>query len=207
MTAHPEHKLEDHLPCGGAKIGRYCRECGSAFSRYRSKLNQKRGIFCSRYCWIISRQQKLGPEAILRNMTLGDGGCWVWLRGKTGSGYGVVTVGGKYWLAHRLSYNIFKGGPVESARTIVRHSCDNRACVNPDHLLAGSVADNSRDAVERHRVDHGSSRYNAKLSERDIPNIRDLLGQNISCSEIGRRFGVSGRAISFIRDGKRWVRA
>jgi len=31
------------------------------------------------------------------------------------------------------------------------HSCDNRRCVRPDHLSAGTVADNNRDMTQKGR--------------------------------------------------------
>jgi hypothetical protein len=109
-------------------------------------------------------------------------------------------------LAHRLSYCLFVSDTIPDGG-VVRHSCDNPPCCNPAHLEIGSTLDNSRDAVERNRVDHGSSRYNAKLTEADIPIIRALIASGLSSCEIGRQYGVDGRAISLIRDGKRWARA
>lgn len=36
---------------------------------------------------------------------------------------------------------------------VVLHSCDNKACVNPAHLSAGTQAENVRDAVARGQID------------------------------------------------------
>lgn len=77
-------------------------------------------------------------------------GCWFW-KGCLTSGYGVIAVNGKVVKAHRLSYELFKG-PVLPGFDVC-HSCHNRQCVAPDHLSAGSRADNMRDMVlaGRHR--------------------------------------------------------
>lgn len=73
-------------------------------------------------------------------------GCWEWgasLRGKTG--YGAFKFQGKVVDAHRLSFIIHKGYIPDGF--YVCHKCNNRLCVNPDHLLLGTPSDNHRDGV------------------------------------------------------------
>jgi DNA-binding transcriptional regulator YiaG len=61
------------------------------------------------------------------------GPCWVWVRGKTGAGYGTFGIGGgEIELAHRWSY-MTEVGPIPEG-TELDHLCRNRACVRPDHL-------------------------------------------------------------------------
>lgn len=59
-------------------------------------------------------------------------GCWLWMRGINVGGYGRIKLGGKWFLAHRLSYEAFVGALDNGL--VIDHLCRNRWCVNPCHL-------------------------------------------------------------------------
>ena len=82
--------------------------------------------------------------------------CWEWEGGLDSKGYGILWVQGKNALAHRLSYEHFKGripkGKGRVPRTLlICHSCDNPKCVNPFHLWVGTYRDNTRDMIQKGR--------------------------------------------------------
>ncbi|MDO3559426.1 HNH endonuclease [Ralstonia pseudosolanacearum] len=108
--------------------------------------------------------------------------------------------------AHRLAYEEHHNVKLTSDQ-IVRHACDNRACVNVKHLSLGTHADNIRDKVERGRQARGSKQATAKLSEADIPEIREALSYGVTCAEIARSYRVSRTAISLIKRGLAWRHA
>jgi len=73
-------------------------------------------------------------------------GCWEWLGG-TNKGYGAVSHEGSMKLAHRVAWRLLNGGIPSGV--LVLHKCDNRRCVNPEHLYLGSYSDNNLDRAVR----------------------------------------------------------
>jgi hypothetical protein len=105
-----------------------------------------------------------------------SGECWIWTGAKRPAGYGIYYHGGES-LAHRYAYLITYGSPKGS---VVRHTCDNRPCVRPDHLILGTHADNVADTISRGRFRSGrgcqvGERNNgATISELQAQAVLDL---------------------------------
>lgn len=76
-------------------------------------------------------------------------GCWIWTGHKVKDGYGSVAFGHKDITTHRLSYMLANGAIPDGM--LICHTCDNPACVRPDHLWAGTNLENARDKVKKGR--------------------------------------------------------
>ena len=130
-----------------------------------------------------------------------DNGCWEWFASKN-AGYGQLMVDKRPIPAHRLSYELHWGSI--PAGMHVCHRCDNRACINPDHLFIGTNADNmaDRDAKGRGIIYRGEDHGSAKLTEADVRAIRS---STLSNRKLAPLYGVCGKTISVIRSGKHWA--
>lgn len=130
--------------------------------------------------------------------------CWLWQAGKYPRGYGMVNLG-RYAdrrqhteYAHRVAYVIAKGNIPQGQ--VVRHSCDTPACVNPQHLILGTQADNVNDAAVQGHYNVAHTCGVRKLSDRDVHDIRTSYEKNVRLAE---RYRVSTATISLIRRGLR----
>jgi hypothetical protein len=136
----------------------------------------------------------------------GPNECWQWAGDCTGhGGYGRFYVNGrKHRRAHRVAYELSKG-EIPSG-LVVRHTCDNPPCRNPQHLVVGTVTDNNRDTVERGRHNapclkfFGQSNGRTKLSDETVEAIRASLEP---ASVLAVRYGISRGHVGHVRRGTR----
>ena len=128
--------------------------------------------------------------------------CWEWAGCKFKGGYGALGYNKKTEKAHRISYKIHKGDIQENL--VVRHTCDNPSCVNPNHLIVGTHAENMKDRDERNRSHKGSKHYKAKLNETSVLKIIDLYKNGHTKTELARIFNVTTASIIFIINKKTW---
>ena len=70
-----------------------------------------------------------------------ENGCWVWIGAKFTQGYGAFHLQGKLRRAHRVSY-VWANGEIGIGYAGLDHICNNRACVNPDHLRPALTIEN-----------------------------------------------------------------
>lgn len=128
--------------------------------------------------------------------------CWLWV-GAYANAYGQMPNGRRpTFYAHRASFLIHVG-PIPEGMEVC-HSCDNPSCVNPNHLFVGTHADNMRDMKEKGKR-RGALQARAKLTDADIPRIREMRSQGYRQEEIARHFGMSRTGIANILQGRTWT--
>lgn len=117
-------------------------------------------------------------------------------------GYGQVGVDGKLELVHRVAWTLVNGEIPEGL--IIRHACDNPPCVNPAHLLVGTFADNSQDAVDRDRLPYGDSHPHTVIGDEQVREIlrRFVPGRGGNRHELAAEFGVTAQHITDIAGGR-----
>jgi hypothetical protein len=119
--------------------------------------------------------------------------------------------------AHRASW-IIHNGKIPNG-LFVCHKCDNKKCVNPDHLFLGTQKDNMKDKISKGREARGKSHgsftrpektlkgesvHLSKLKNNDILNIRKLRDDGEKLLDIANIYGVTMSNISCICKNKTW---
>lgn len=112
--------------------------------------------------------------------------CWEWNGNRNSYNYGRVFHNRRASMAHRVSYEQFVGPIPEGYE--VRHRCDNPPCVNPEHLLTGTHAENMQDKVRRNRQTSGERHGRAKLTRTDVDDIRWVRGLGATNKDIHKAF-------------------
>lgn len=132
--------------------------------------------------------------------------CWTWNGGKYYNGYGQFYEGPNKICAHRFSYKIFKGDIPKNK--LVLHECDNRQCVNPDHLFLGTQKDNILDMIKKGRRVHssrvGQNNGRTTLNDKDILKIRSDYKNGVSVKSICKSYKLSETQVYRIVKKQSW---
>lgn len=89
---------------------------------------------------------------------------------------------------------------------VVRHTCDNRRCINPEHLVKGTTLDNMRDKVERGRQARGTRCPWAKLDEAKVREIRERHRfRVVTYAMLAAEYGVAVGHVAAIVSGRKWA--
>jgi hypothetical protein len=189
-------------------ILKICSFCGATIS---ARINIKRAKFCSKVCYYKSLESRRLAFAhdlcavkrwFFKRVVKDASGCWNWHGQTKENGYGIVAsiFEKRRVYAHRAAYRLFNGVWPDD-HLLVRHTCDNRKCVNPEHLLIGTHSDNSNDAVERKRICSGERHYARKLTREQVALIRSSTAPHV---ELAAMFGVNESTILRVRRGETW---
>lgn len=79
-----------------------------------------------------------------------NSGCWLWLGSTNAKGYAHLKYDMRQQRANRFSWSAYNGPIPEGLHVL--HSCDNRLCVNPEHLFLGTNQDNVDDKMKKGRA-------------------------------------------------------
>ena len=129
-----------------------------------------------------------------------DNECWLWQGALTKNGYGNFSNGEGNVYAHRYSYFLYHGCYPQ----VTLHQCDNRRCVNPAHLISGTLQDNINDMVNKGRSCFGTKNGMVRWTEQDIKDIRRLCNDGMSQSKVAHLYETTQPVISNIILKKRW---
>jgi len=132
--------------------------------------------------------------------------CWLWAGNTNDHGYGLLGMNGHNRYAHRIAWELTYGAiPIGMS---VLHHCDNPPCVRPSHLFLGTQADNiaDMDAKNRRKATPMPGELNgrAKLTWRDVSEIKRELSMGGVIAHIAKRYSVSHTVISQIKRKLRW---
>jgi hypothetical protein len=193
-----------------------CKNCGEEF--YDKLSHAKTRKYCSWDCRDKQRKGKsyeefYGEEKAKRirkeysesrkkqiELHKNWKGCWICISHHlAGHGYPYMKINQKGIGIHRYMYEKYIGKIPE--KLCVLHKCDNRRCINPEHLFLGTKSDNSMDMFLKGRAAKGERNASSKLTENDIREIRSL---DYSYRNLGKMFNVSHRTISLIKNYKTW---
>ena len=134
----------------------------------------------------------------------GKTGCWEWVAALSGKGYGQIKIPRtrRQIQSHRLSFLIHRGD-IPRGRCVL-HRCDNRVCVNPEHLFLGSKLDNARDMVSKNRHCFGEKQGASKLTETEVKAALAMIASGVPQIRVAELLNISPMQISRIKRGERW---
>lgn len=152
------------------------------------------------------------PESFCKRVKFGEPQqCWEWQGAISNKGYGLFSIRinkqRKNNNSHRFLFIQLFGDIAEGI--CVLHKCDNRKCVNPNHLFPGTNQDNMDDMVKKGRSNSGDQagekNPRSKLNNSDVLLIKERIKNGYKQKDIAIEFKVTAPAISAISRKITWT--
>jgi hypothetical protein len=183
FEARRRYEDKDHPPVP-------CEVCSKMFKRNsRSKV-------CSLKCRLLNNIKKNEETE-----------CWEWQGNLGKNGYGKVRWNMNNLTTHRAAYEVFNR---EIPKNLcVCHTCDNRKCINPEHLWIGSSRENTKDKVKKGRqyCQAGEKSHSANLTWEKVRAIRKLKKEGNTLKTLSEQFDCSISNVSSIINQRSWKEA
>ena len=157
-----------------------------------SVFNVKIGCHCVR-CYV----ERFGAEKILarvrRNAEVQEGGCWLWRGAITSRGYPSFVVARKGFGVQRFLWNLLHpGDPVIGNEVVVRNTCNDKTCVNPDHL----------GVIHRRELTSKHARRKRKIPDEVVRTIKGYQGSGLTTGQVERLTGINRSQVFNIWKGR-----
>jgi hypothetical protein len=188
-----------------------CQQCAGIFSAAPSRLLIGESRFCFERCRYSYVAPVSNPEEKFWEKVNKTDSCWLWTASKrttdrTG-GYGKFATGRRNkqttYMAHRFSW-VLENGPIPDGLDVLHH-CDNRLCVNPDHLFLGTQQDNMDDMIAKGRSAKGEKNPHAILTEDIVMQIREAIRvRQGTLADVARLFGITYVSLQAIYHRRNW---
>lgn len=131
-------------------------------------------------------------------------GCYNWQLSTSSNGYGKYfsQEQRRYVAAHRRIWELTKGAIPEGL--YVCHKCDNKRCINVEHLFIGTPKDNILDMVAKDKQPKGRTHGMSKLAETVVLEILYYIAAGWRTCDICKLYKLSWNSVNDIRTQRTW---
>lgn len=134
--------------------------------------------------------------------TINDRGCYIVTSHRPANGgYPLYYLNGQQMHMHRALYMARYG---EVGSLDVLHSCDDKMCINMEHLRAGTRGDNNRDRMVRGRSRPRRGEENG-MSKLKLDQILLIRESSVPSRKLAKELGVCKSTINYVRSRQLWA--
>jgi len=148
-------------------------------------------------CWKITPELK---SRFFSKTASGSDSCLTWQAKKNQKGYGLFSVRGIEFSAHRVAYRLAYG-PIPDGLCVL-HRCDNPSCVNSAHLFLGTNSENIADRMAKNRSNRKPRRVLTTLAQ--VKEVRRRYGKGEKIPDIASAMGLPPRRVRAIAHKETW---